>query len=555
MSRKNRKNRAHQQRSFEGTWRPIGAFTAGAQTKAKVPVSEVNSLTVSAVYRAVNLLATTYASLPFCVHSVSGKTTTELPDHPLVTIFDRQPNEYMSSATFRETWFALTLLWGNGYAEIVRNFAGDVVELYIIEPWRVTPKVKSGRLIYEVMMGTDEFGNVIPARDLTPDRLLHIPCMGFNGIVGRSVIAFARESIGMAMAADQFGASFFGNGARPSGILEHPGQLGENAANRLRSSWQESYGGSENTGKVAILEEGMKFTAQTIPPEDAQFLETRTFQVQEIARWFGVPPQKLFDTSKSSYSTLEQMDLAFYKETVRPWLVKFEKEIERKLLPPNFRCEHNADELLRADTVTRYQSHAIAVQNTIKSPDEVRSEENYNPIEGGFGAMPVVGQNMVPISLLEKVLDSKSQPSTKGNDMTNGQSQDTRPIRSALSEVIREAVVRMVAVEVNALRIAAKKPTKLFAWADDFYAKHESRMRDGLLPAINAWCATLGMTNARSIVEDMIQSHIDESRSAINDAAGCQPNELAATIDQMVSRWETERVQRMVNSATEVRNV
>lgn len=252
-------------------------------------------------------------------------------DHPLYLLLHDEPNPEMSSFVFRETLMTHLLLWGNAYAQIIRNGKGEVIGLYPLMPNKMTvDRDEHGRLYYSYMRQNDE---AIQSKDSTvilkPDDVLHIPGLGFDGLVGYSPIAMAKNAIGLAIATEEYGAKFFSNGAAPGGILEHPGTVKD--PQRIRESWQSTFGGSGNANKIAVLEEGMKFTPIGIAPEQAQFLETRKFQINEIARIFRIPPHMIGDLEKSSFSNIEQQSLKFVKYTLDPWVARWEQGIQRRL--------------------------------------------------------------------------------------------------------------------------------------------------------------------------------------------------------------------------------
>ena len=246
-----------------------------------------------------------------------------------------------------------------------------------------------GRLYYEyTRYGDENGGNRCEIVKLSPVDLLHIPGLGFDGLVGYSPIAMAKNSIGMAMACEEFGAKFFANGAAPGGVLEHPGILKDPA--RVRDSWNATFGGSSNANKVAVLEEGMKYTPISISPNEAQFLETRKFQIDEIARIFRVPPHMIGDLEKSTFSNIEQQSLEFVKYTLDPWVVRFEQAFQKALLLPDekktYFIKFNVDGLLRGDYQSRMNGYAIGRQNGWLSTNDIRRLEDMNPLskeEGG----------------------------------------------------------------------------------------------------------------------------------------------------------------------------
>ena len=274
------------------------------------------------------------------------------------------------------------LTTGNAYAQIVRNGYGRVVALYPLLPNKmvVERSTKNKKIYYKY--STDTEGQVV----LSKDEVLHIPGLGFDGIIGYSPIAMCRNSIGLSMAADNFGSSFFENGARPTGVLEHPGQLKE--PEKVRDAWERTYGSGAH--RTAVLEEGMKYQQISISPDEAQFLETRKFQVNEICRIFRVPPHMVADLEKSSFSNIEQQSLDFVQNTITPWLVRIEQNMQRQLLTTEEKnsifIKHNVNGLLRGDFNTRMNGYAVGRQNGWYSVNDIREMEDMNRIpaeEGG----------------------------------------------------------------------------------------------------------------------------------------------------------------------------
>ena len=230
--------------------------------------------------------------------------------------------------------------------------------------------------------------------------MLHIPGLGFDGLVGYSPIAMAKNAIGMAIACEEYGAKFFANGAAPGGVLEHPGTIKD--PQRVRESWQSTFGGSGNANKIAVLEEGMKYTPIGISPEQAQFLETRKFQINEIARIFRVPPHMVGDLEKSSFSNIEQQSLEFVKYTLDPWVIRWEQSIQRTLLSKDEKAAYfvkfNLEGLLRGDYQSRMNGYAIGRQNGWMSANDIRELENLDriPAEDG-GDLYLINGNMLPL--------------------------------------------------------------------------------------------------------------------------------------------------------------
>jgi len=260
---------------------------------------------------------------------------------------------------------------------------------------------ENGQLYYTYQRSNDEAPTMNGSSViLKPSDVLHIPGLGFDGLVGYSPIAMAKNAIGMAIACEEFGAKFFANGAAPSGVLEHPGTIKD--PSRVREAWQSQFGGSSNSGKVAVLEEGMKYTPISISPEQAQFLETRKFQINEIARIFRVPPHMVGDLEKSSFSNIEQQSLEFVKYTLDPWVIRWEQSIMRSLLTAEekkkYYVKFNVEGLLRGDYQSRMNGYAIGRQNGWMSANDIRELENLDriPTEEG-GDLYLINGNMLPM--------------------------------------------------------------------------------------------------------------------------------------------------------------
>lgn len=376
-------------------------FFMGGSTAGKA-VTERSAMQMTAVYSCVRILSEAIAGLPLHLYRYGEDGSKQKAlDHPLYTLLHDEPNPEMSSFVFRETLMTHLLLWGNAYAQILRNGKGDVIALYPLMPNKMTvDRDDEGHLYYSYQRSNDEALKPNSRVILSPHEVLHIPGLGFDGLVGYSPIAMAKNAIGLAIATEEYGAKFFANGAAPSGVLEHPGTIKD--PSRVREAWQSQFGGSSNSGKVAVLEEGMKYTPISISPEQAQFLETRKFQINEIARIFRVPPHMVGDLEKSSFSNIEQQSLEFVKYTLDPWVVRWEQSIMRGLLSPDEKKQYfakfNVDGLLRGDYQSRMNGYAVGRQNGWMSANDIRELENMDriPAEEG-GDLYLINGNMLPM--------------------------------------------------------------------------------------------------------------------------------------------------------------
>lgn len=285
------------------------SFFMGGSAAGK-NVNERSAMQMTAVYSCVRILSEAVAGLPLQFYEYNKDGGKEKAvNHPLYFLLHDEPNPEMTSFVFRETLMTHLLLWGNAYAQIIRNGRGEVIALYPLMADRMeVGRDQSGQIYYEYRLSSEDAHTMKDSIvRLGSTDVLHIPGLGFDGLVGYSPIAMAKNAIGMAIACEEYGAKFFANGAAPSGVLEHPGTIKD--PSRIRDSWQSTFGGSSNANKVAVLEEGMKYTPISISPEQAQFLETRKFQIDEIARIFRVPPHMVGDLDKSSFSNIEQQSL------------------------------------------------------------------------------------------------------------------------------------------------------------------------------------------------------------------------------------------------------
>ena len=377
-------------------------FYMGGTTSGK-PVNERSAMQMTAVYSCVRILAEAVAGLPLHLYRYTENGGKEKAiDHPLYLLLHDEPNPEMSSFVFRETLMTHLLLWGNAYAQVIRNGKGEVVALYPLMPNKMkVDRDERGQLFYTYQRSNDEAATMKGSTvTLKPSDVLHIPGLGFDGLVGYSPIAMAKNAIGMAIACEEYGAKFFANGAAPGGVLEHPGTIKD--PQRVRESWQNTFGGSGNANKIAVLEEGMKYTPIAISPEQAQFLETRKFQINEIARIFRVPPHMVGDLEKSSFSNIEQQSLEFVKYTLDPWVIRWEQSIMRSLLTPEekktYYAKFNLDGLLRGDYQSRMNGYAIGRQNGWMSANDIRELENLDriPTEEG-GDLYLINGNMLPM--------------------------------------------------------------------------------------------------------------------------------------------------------------
>ena len=393
------RGRDHPKNSYDS---PSYSYFFGRSNSGK-RVNDRTAMQHTVVYACVRVLSEAIAQLPLHVYQYTENGKERVPRHPLYFLLHDQPNPEMTSFVFRETLMSHLLIYGNAYAQIIRNGRGDVLGLYPLMPDKVrVDRDQRNRLVYiysrydEANPNLKQQGDIV----LQAEDVLHIPGLGYDGLVGYSPIALAKNAIGISLACEDYGSTFFANGASPSGVLEHPGVIKN--PERVRDAWQRAYGGS-NSHHTAILEEGMKYTPISISPEQAQFLETRKFQINEIARIFRVPPHMVGDLEKSSFSNIEQQSLEFVKYTLDPWVIRWEQSIQRTLLAPDekktYFVKFNVEGLLRGDYASRMNGYATARQNGWMSANDIRELENLDriPAEDG-GDLYLINGNMLPLS-------------------------------------------------------------------------------------------------------------------------------------------------------------
>lgn len=376
-------------------------FSGGGSTAGGMFVSEETAMHYSPFFAGVNAISTDVGKLPLHLYErLAPRGKRRAVEHPLYRVLHDEPNPVMTPIALRRTAQAHALTWGTGYIYVVRNGRGHVSELWPLRPDRVTPDIKRtgpGQMsvTYKYVDGV----NGIRAR-LFPDEVLPIGGLGFDGLRGYSLVQFARQSLGLGLAAERFGAAFYGNGSRPGGVLKHPKALSDPARERLRTDWENLHRGLDRAHRVAILEEGVEWQAIGIPPSDAQFLETRRLGIEEQARWLRIPPHKIGHLERATNNNIEHQGLEYVTDSLLGWLVTWDQSIQMRLLTSlergTYFAEHLVDGLLRGDLKTRYEAYAIARNWGWMSADDVLEKENGNPLPDGQGSTYLVPLNMQP---------------------------------------------------------------------------------------------------------------------------------------------------------------
>lgn len=376
-------------KSLGTTSNPSSSLVAlmGGQSAAGALVSESSAMRVPAVYACVRVVAEDIAKLqPHVWRKRADGGREEATDHPLHQIL-RRPNRYMTAVSWLMAQGSALGFRGNAISVILRDEAGRPSGLWPVNPGCVTiHEAADGTLFYGIGKRGTLDNHVLRDKPLmVPDYdILHVRGLTFDGIVGLSPLAQMRESIGIALAGEGMSASMFANGATPGGVLKHPQTISEEAATRLRASWQARYAGAGNAGKTVILEEGMEFQPLGMTSVDAQFLEQRKFTIEDIARAFRVPLHMIGVLDRMTNNNVEALTRAYYDQTLMPMLEAFEAELARAFdLPDDIYVEFDVKRLLRADYKTRQEGHQIMFQSGAETPNEWRVEEGRNPTRSG----------------------------------------------------------------------------------------------------------------------------------------------------------------------------
>lgn len=464
-------------------WKTV--FT-GSSSYAGETVTQDSALRQAVVWACVQAISQDVASLPIKIYSkVSELERDPVDDHPVARIFHTAPNPEMSPFTFKETMTMHTLLYGNAFAEIERNQQGQPIAMWILLPENMTVSVSGGEVFYTYQMGSGQV-------TLPSENVFHVKGMGHDGILGYSPINYARQIIGDMQAMQKSGGSFFANSSRPSGILSHPAKLSEDASKRLRKSWDGLYASSGNSGRTAILEEGLKFQTMSIPHSESQWLEARQFAVIDICRMYRVPPHIVQDLSNATYSNIESQQIQYLSQTLMPWLRRWEQEINRKLMTVDDRsvyAEFLAEEALRGNTVDRYSAYRTARESGWLSINEIRKRENLNNI-GEQGDKYIQPLNFADVGFEEVVEEERNAPALSANqEQTNDWWVDS--------------VRRAVAIVRNASNRKAEKVSEE-EW-NDWLIQCDHQLNQKVSQILEPYCRSVGV-NEEDVTKELLNT-------------------------------------------------
>lgn len=529
----------------------VTSIFGGHQASAGVQVDADKAMSLSAVFAGVNLYSQIMASLPLNVYRRTGQKKQIAENLRLQSLLSVQPNPEMSAFTFRRTQEFHRLLWGNEYAEIEWGDDGQPVALWPILPWRVRP---------ERDLNTRELYYVVDGRKMAPEDLLTNTLVSADGVCGRSFVWYAIDSLGIGIAGQDLVGAFFANGARPGGILKHPGSPDQKARDLLRQSWSERHGGASNTNKTGVIWGGWEYEDKggTIPPDKAQLLESRRFFTEEVARWLNIPPALLHDLSRATFGNVEEQGINLVVYSFGPVLVSKEQEYDRKLCrPPKTFTKHKIEGLLRAKSSERaaYLKEMFMIGG--KTINEILDLEDENHI-GPDGDVRFVPANM---NTLERAIagpaPAPSQAPPPGAAQPNQSPQSTPPaqtppalpapaqgqgMRSALKALLADTLGRMLRKECNAARRAATEPGKLFAWMDQFYPAHAKLLLAALeQPCFVAWQAA-GSPRVGIDGGKVVAALIEASQAALLELADrTTAATFAGEAEKLFAAWEEAR--------------
>jgi HK97 family phage portal protein len=515
-----------------------------------VYVDEQSALQYSAVYACVRYISETVASLPWRLMKRRADGGADVvKDSPTHWLLFQQPNPETSAYDFKRTMEAHRQTWGNGYAEIVRDGAGRPQAMHIITPDRVSPKRISGDLWYEVDNGTDQ-PTMLPARDV-----FHLRGLGWDGLVGYSPISMARQAIGLGIGTEQFGAAWFGNGSHGSGVLESPTPLSPERAEALRKQFEGQHRGTKAANRMVVLEGGTTYKPVSIPPDDAQFLQTRTWQVGDICRWYRVPPHKCGLLDRATFSNIEHQSIEAVQDAIISHTMGWEGEAQRKLIGQPARHSHythmSVQALLRGDHAARSSYYHQMWQMGVLSVNEIRGLEDLNPIEDGDKHL--VQMNITTLEAATDDTQPEPAPQPPAPDDDDDQDQAARSAevyQVAMLEPLAQAIGRCLRKEGKAMHQAAQRD-RLAAKLPTFYEQHQADVADAIQPlALGlARCIRGGpLTDADArlvgaVCSDYAAGHVATSVTELEAAQG-------ADIQGLADLWCVERAPEAARTIT-----
>ena len=502
---------------------------------AGVDVDQDSAMSLSAVFAAVSKLSSIIAALPLSVYCNDGKRREVADTHKAHRLLHTEYNPEMSAFIGRRTSEFHRLLWGQECTEIVWTGASQPGALYPLEPWRVKPKRDDRGQLYYSVDGD--------RRKILPSDMLHNTLVSSDGICGQSFIDYAVGSLGLSIAAQTFSERFFGNDARPGGILQHDATPTKEQREEFKDSWQRTHQGPDKAFKTAVVWGGWKYIAEAggISPVDAQLIEARRFSTEEVSRWLNVPPHILYDLSRSTNNNIEHQGIEFVQHCLGPTLVMKEQEIDRKLLsPPKLYSKHNVTALLRGDSAARGDFYSKLFGIGGKTINEIRELEDMNPI-GPEGDVHFVPVNMQPIDRAINPPEPPPPVVVPPQAEEEGETeQSPDEMRAALRSLLTDTFARLQRKELNEGRRAAKKPGEFLAWIDSFYGEFQETLAEALEAPAKVLSASRGTTWIDH--KAWAFKYCFRSREALLGVAGnATAAQLAGAVDELFREWEPSR--------------
>ena len=523
-------------------------------------VTEENAMTHSGVYAAVRIIAETIASLPLNVYREQNDRKEKAKNNYLYPLLHNKPNDLMTSFTWREVMMSHLLLWGNHYSQLERDNSGKVVGIWPLMPGQMQVKERNRRLFY--IYYPEDSDRVV----YDQSEILHIPGLGFNGRVGKSVIKMAKEAIGLGLSAEEFGAKFFSQGAQPGGVIEYPERMSDEAYERYKKDVNKKYGGLGNSHKIMVLEEGLKYHQTGIPPDDAQFLETRKFQIEEIARIFRVPPHMLADLERATFSNIEQQSIDFVVNTIRPWLVRIEQTLNDKLLSDRNTSNYIkfvVEGLLRGDAESRGNFYNTMFNIGAMTINDIREKEDMNPIDGGDQSF--VPLNMIPLNEDNPKTEENNSIRTvekRKENIARRNAAKRKNLRERYEKLIKKSANKIVEREVNKITDVMNKELKNQQTFRDqiveFYnEKFPGEIKEEMRPVLKTLADTVAEEAGSEVdfkdydIEEFFNEYME---SMSNKHAGYSRGQLLSLMDEAENTEEAiEKVSERLDEWEEKR--
>lgn len=509
---------------------------AGSESASGERINETSALTLSAVWAATRFLTSKLAGLPCILYQEQDDGDRERAvDDPLYTLLKDSPCPGYDAFLWWETQFNFLINWGNAYAEIDRTPFGDPAALWPIHPYRL--RIDNTQRPPSFFIRNDDGSEYPVSRE---DLLIFVGPLSEDGIAGKGVIRQARESIGLGMATEKYGARFFGNDARPGGLLIHPKTLSQEAKENIRTGWKRMFSG-DKARSVAVLAEDMKYQQLGIPPEDGQFLETRQFNVTDVARWYGLPPHCIGDLTRATFSNIEEQNINVVVDSLMPWCIRVEKAVKAQLLPRGTTdryWEFLADALLRGNAKAAAEGMQIQITNGVRTINECRRALNLPRIEGDAGDAHWIPVNVQPV---ERALNppepapvnQPGKPTMPKDDSEDDDSPDdeSEGNSKALSTLWQREWQRLGLVEAKELRRLAKTPDVFLPKWEAFLDSHQEAIERAFEPLASAFPKHFEDHAADGIASAECLWLANEALSL----AECRPADLAARVESFVN--------------------